>query len=185
MNVAVAGTGYVGLVVGACLAEAGNDVCCADLDEQTITQLNEGVVPIYEPGLEEIVRRNRTLGRLRFTSVGAAVRPAEVAIIAVETPSDEAGAIDVSQVLAVAEAIGRAMDRELVVAVKSTVPVGTSEQLAQIIAPLAPWPFHMCSNPEFLKEGSARRAPWQGSQNVKTFKGALFDGRGMMIVVCR
>jgi UDPglucose 6-dehydrogenase len=156
VNVAVIGTGYVGLVVGSCLAETGNDVCCADLDERKIASLNASAIPIYEPGLEEIVRRNRALGRLRFTTdLEAAIGGSEVAFIAVGTPPDEDGSADLSHVLAVADAIGRAMRREMVIAIKSTVPVGTSRLAAEAIAAHAQFAFHMCSNPEFLKEGAA------------------------------
>ncbi|MBM3885549.1 MAG: UDP-glucose/GDP-mannose dehydrogenase family protein [Gemmatimonadetes bacterium] len=156
MNVTVVGTGYVGLVVGACLAETGNDVVCADVDAGKIAGLNQDVLPIYEPGLEEYVSRNRIAGRLAFTiDVAAAIASAEVIFIAVGTPPDEDGSADLKHVLAVAEQIGRHAAREVVVVTKSTVPVGTAEKVAAAIQPHARVPFHMCSNPEFLKEGAA------------------------------
>jgi UDPglucose 6-dehydrogenase len=156
MNVTVVGTGYVGLVVGACLAETGNDVVCADVDAGKIEGLNRDVLPIYEPGLEEYVSRNRTAGRLTFTTdVAVAIASAEVIFIAVGTPPDEDGSADLTHVLAVAEQIGRHAAREVVVVTKSTVPVGTAEKVAAAIQPHARVPFHMCSNPEFLKEGAA------------------------------
>jgi len=156
VNVTVVGTGYVGLVVGACLAETGNDVVCADVDAGKIAGLNQDVLPIYEPGLEEYVSRNRIAGRLAFTiDVAAAIASAEVIFIAVGTPPDEDGSADLKHVLAVAEQIGRHAAREVVVVTKSTVPVGTAEKVAAAIQPHARVPFHMCSNPEFLKEGAA------------------------------
>jgi len=156
MNVTVVGTGYVGLVVGACLAETGNNVVCADVDAGKIDGLNRDVLPIYEPGLEEYVSRNRIAGRLTFTTdVAAAIATAEVIFIAVGTPPDEDGSADLKHVLAVAEQIGRHAAREVVVVTKSTVPVGTAEKVAAAIRPHVRVPFHMCSNPEFLKEGAA------------------------------
>lgn len=156
MKITVIGTGYVGLVVGACLAETGNDVTCADVDQAKVDGLKQNVLPIYEPGLEEYVERNQAAGRLGFTTdVPAAIGSAEVIFIAVGTPPDEDGSADLKHVLAVAEQIGRHAAREVVVVTKSTVPVGTAEKVAAAIAPLARHPFHMCSNPEFLKEGAA------------------------------
>ncbi len=156
MKVTVIGTGYVGLVVGACLAETGNEVICADLDQIKIDGLKRNVLPIYEPGLEEYVERNQSAGRLSFTTdSAAAIRDAEVIFIAVGTPPDEDGSADLKHVLAVAEQIGRHAAREVVVVTKSTVPVGTAEKVAAAIRPHATVPFHMCSNPEFLKEGAA------------------------------
>lgn len=156
MNITVIGTGYVGLVVGACLAETGNDVACADVDTKKIDGLKQNVLPIYEPGLEEYVERNQTAGRLTFTTdVAGAIRDAEVIFIAVGTPPDEDGSADLKHVLAVADSIGKHAAREVVVVTKSTVPVGTAEKVAAAIAPHAKVPFHMCSNPEFLKEGAA------------------------------
>jgi UDPglucose 6-dehydrogenase len=156
MKVAVVGTGYVGLVVGACLAETGNDVLCADVDEAKITGLKRNVLPIYEPGLEPLVSRNQRDGRLRFTTdVGDAVRHADVVCIAVHTPPDEDGSADLRHVLAVARTIGEHMDRPKVVVTKSTVPVGTAEKVRAEIARHTTVAFHVCSNPEFLKEGAA------------------------------
>ncbi len=156
MRITVVGTGYVGLVVGACLAETGNDVTCADVDAAKVEGLRKNVLPIYEPGLEEYVERNQGAGRLGFTTdVAAAIRTAEVVFIAVGTPPDEDGSADLKHVLAVAKEIGTHMTQELVVVTKSTVPVGTAAKVAAVIGPLAKHPFHMCSNPEFLKEGAA------------------------------
>lgn len=156
MKVAVVGTGYVGLVVGACLAETGNDVQCADVDEDKISRLKENDIPIYEPGLESLVVRNRRAGRLAFTTdVGAAVRAAEVVFIAVGTPPDEDGAADLQHVLSVATTIGENMNAAKVVITKSTVPVGTAELVRKAIAAKTECEFFVCSNPEFLKEGAA------------------------------
>ena len=156
MKIAVIGTGYVGLVVGACLAETGNDVTCADVDQGKIDGLKQNVLPIYEPGLDSLVERNQQQGRLHFTAdVPAAVATAEVVFIAVGTPPDEDGSADLRHVLNVAEVIGRHMTRELVVVTKSTVPVGTAAKVAAAVSKHARQPFHMCSNPEFLKEGAA------------------------------
>lgn len=156
MRITVVGTGYVGLVVGACLAETGSDVVCADIDEPKINGLKQNVLPIYEPGLEDLVERNQQQKRLTFTTdVGAAVKSAEVVFIAVGTPPDEDGSADLRHVLSVADAIGRNMSREMVIITKSTVPVGTARKVADAIAKNAKFPFHMCSNPEFLKEGAA------------------------------
>jgi len=156
MKVTVVGTGYVGLVVGACLAETGNDVTCADVDDAKVAGLKQNKLPIYEPGLEEYVERNQSAGRLTFTTdVGAAVASAEVIFIAVGTPPDEDGSADLKHVLDVARTIGQHAAREIVVITKSTVPVGTAEKVAEAIRPLVKHQFHMCSNPEFLKEGAA------------------------------
>ncbi|MCC7003936.1 MAG: UDP-glucose/GDP-mannose dehydrogenase family protein [Gemmatimonadaceae bacterium] len=156
MRITVIGSGYVGLVVGACLAETGNEVVCADVDAGKIAGLQKNVLPIYEPGLEEYVARNQGAGRLQFTTdVPASIARAEVIFIAVGTPPDEDGSADLKYVLAVAEQIGRHATQELVVVTKSTVPVGTAEKVAEAIRPHAKVPFHMCSNPEFLKEGAA------------------------------
>jgi UDPglucose 6-dehydrogenase len=156
VKITVIGTGYVGLVVGACLAETGNDVFCADVDAKKIDGLKQNILPIYEPGLEEYVERNQKDGRLSFTTdVAAAIRDAEVIFIAVGTPPDEDGSADLKHVLAVADSIGKHAAREVVVVTKSTVPVGTAEKVAAAIRPNAKVAFHMCSNPEFLKEGAA------------------------------
>jgi UDPglucose 6-dehydrogenase len=156
VNVAVVGTGYVGLVAGACLAETGNRVTCVDIDERKVADLRRGVIPIYEPGLEEIVRRNVGAGRLMFTTeLDGAVRDARVVFIAVGTPPDEDGSADLQHVLAVARGIGRAMAGETVVVTKSTVPVGTARRVREAIEAETDHPVHVCSNPEFLKEGDA------------------------------
>jgi UDPglucose 6-dehydrogenase len=156
MRVAVIGTGYVGLVVGACLAETGNDVICADIDEEKIARLNRGEIPIYEPGLEPLVERNLKEGRLRFTTdVGLAVRESDIIFIAVGTPPDEDGSADLQHVLAVARTIGENMNGEKIVITKSTVPVGTAGKVRATIEKYTTHRVHVCSNPEFLKEGAA------------------------------
>lgn len=156
MKISVIGTGYVGLVVGACLAETGNDVVCADVDASKIDALKQNVIPIYEPGLEALVERNQRQGRLTFTTdVGASVSASEVVFIAVGTPPDEDGSADLRHVLAVADVIGEHMSRESVIVTKSTVPVGTARKVHAVVSKKARHPFHMCSNPEFLKEGAA------------------------------
>jgi UDPglucose 6-dehydrogenase len=156
VNITVIGTGYVGLVLGACLAETGNPVTCADLDEPKIEGLTRNVLPIYEPGLDDYVERNQRQGRLRFTTdVAGAISTADVVFIAVGTPPDEDGSADLRHVLAVADQIGRHMSREVVIVTKSTVPVGTAAKVAAAVSKHATFPFHMCSNPEFLKEGAA------------------------------
>ncbi len=159
MQIAVVGTGYVGLVVGACLAETGNDVVCCDIDAAKIARLNAGEIPIYEPGLEPLVERNLEEGRMRFTTeVERGVAEAEIIFIAVGTPPGEDGSADLNHVLAVAETIGRNMPYggpEKVVITKSTVPVGTGGKVREAIRRHTSRPFHVCSNPEFLKEGAA------------------------------
>lgn len=156
MNISVIGTGYVGLVVGACLAETGNSVCCVDIDERKIDGLRKNVLPIYEPGLEPLVERNQKEGRLAFTTnLQDAVTSSEVVIIAVGTPPGEDGSADLKYVLEVASLIGQYMAREIVVVTKSTVPVGSSAKIAAAVAKHAKFQFHICSNPEFLKEGAA------------------------------
>jgi UDPglucose 6-dehydrogenase len=142
--------------VGACLAETGNDVVCADVDAGKIDALQRNVIPIYEPGLEQLVERNQRQERLAFTTdVSRAIAGAEVVFIAVGTPPDEDGSADLRHVLDVAREIGRHMTRELVVVTKSTVPVGTAAKVREAVAESARLPFHLCSNPEFLKEGAA------------------------------
>src|SRR5215217_6061184 len=156
VNITVIGTGYVGLVVGACLAETGNTVTCADVDAAKIDGLTKNILPIYEPGLDDYVERNQGQGRLSFTTeIPGALRTADVVFIAVGTPPDEDGSADLRHVLAVAEQIGKHMRRELVIVTKSTVPVGTASKVAAAVSRHAKLPFHMCSNPEFLKEGAA------------------------------
>ena len=156
MKVAVVGTGYVGLVVGACLAETGNEVICADVDASKIGLLQQNKLPIYEPGLEPMVVKNQRDGRLTFTTdVAQAVERAEVIFIAVGTPPDEDGSADLQHVLDVARTIGDHMNAPKLVVTKSTVPVGTAEKVRAEIAKRTSTPFHVCSNPEFLKEGAA------------------------------
>ena len=156
MNVTVIGTGYVGLVTGACLADAGNNVFCLDVDQKKIGLLNENKIPIFEPGLEPIVRRNREAGRLRFsTDVAASVAHAELQLIAVGTPPGEDGSADMQYVLAAAQAIAKHMTSRKVVATKSTVPVGTGDRIGEAMRKLTTREFAVVSNPEFLKEGAA------------------------------
>jgi UDPglucose 6-dehydrogenase len=156
VHITVIGSGYVGLVVGAGMAHSGHDVVCADIDEGKIERLNRGEIPIYEPGLEPLVAENLSQGRLTFTTdVPTAVTSAEVIFIAVGTPPDEDGSADLRHVLAVAETIGRAMNGEKVVITKSTVPVGTATRVREAIEAFTDYPVHVCSNPEFLKEGAA------------------------------
>ena len=156
MKIAVVGTGYVGLVVGACLSETGHDVICADIDQAKIDGLNNGKIPIYEPGLDKLVEHNLAEGRLTFTTeVERAVRDSYIIFIAVGTPPDEDGSADLKHVLAVAATIGRSMDGERIVITKSTVPVGTADLVRAAIEKETEHPVHVCSNPEFLKEGAA------------------------------
>jgi UDPglucose 6-dehydrogenase len=156
LNIGVVGTGYVGLVVGACLAENGNSVVCVDKDADKIARLQRGEIPIYEPGLNDLVPRNVTEERLEFTTdLPAAVRESEVIFIAVGTPQDEDGSADLSHVLAVAEGIGRAMNGYKILVNKSTVPVGTARKVREVVSALTSHPFAVVSNPEFLKEGTA------------------------------
>ena len=161
MKIAVVGTGYVGLVTGSCLADVGMDVTCVDVDAKKIANLHKGVLPIYEPGLDEIVERNVKAGRLKFTTtLRDAVEGAEAAFIAVGTPPGEDGSADLRYVLAVAKEIGEAMTDYLVVITKSTVPVGTAEKVRKELkkaleARKSDLPYDVASNPEFLKEGAA------------------------------
>jgi len=161
MRVCIFGTGYVGLVTGTCLAEVGHDVVCVDIDQAKVDGLNRGIIPIYEPGLEPMVKANHAAGRLRFTTdAGSGIAHGDVLFIAVGTPPDEDGSADLQYVLAVARTIGRHLARPAVVVDKSTVPVGTADkvraaiadELAQRGAAIA---FDVVSNPEFLKEGAA------------------------------
>lgn len=156
MRVGVIGTGYVGLVTGACLAESGNHVVCADRDPAKIEELRAGRSPLFEPGLAEILRENIAAGRLTFTTNTAeAVAGQNVVFVAVGTPPKADGAADLSSVEAVARAIGTALTGATIVVVKSTVPVGTGARVEAIIRESARHPFHVVSNPEFLKEGAA------------------------------
>jgi UDPglucose 6-dehydrogenase len=156
MKIAVVGTGYVGLVLGACLAETGNDVICVDKDEAKVRMLRKGRVPIYEPGLTELVQKNKAEGRLAFTTqLPRAVKASQIIFIAVGTPQGEDGSADLQHVLGVAREVGRAMDGYRVIVNKSTVPVGTAEKVRGIIRRETTHPFSVVSNPEFLKQGAA------------------------------
>lgn len=156
MKIGVVGTGYVGLVVGACLAENGNSVVCVDNDPAKIDALKRGELPIYEPGLEEMVPRNEAEERLRFTTdLPGAVRESDILFIAVGTPQDEDGSADLTHVLDVARGIGQAMNGYKIVITKSTVPVGTAAKVKAEIARHTQHPFAVVANPEFLKEGVA------------------------------
>jgi UDPglucose 6-dehydrogenase len=156
MKIAVVGTGYVGLVAGACLAESGNDVVCVDKDDAKIRTLRRGRMPLYEPGLEELVRRNRHEGRLSFAAtLPKAVRDAAIVFIAVGTPQGEDGSADLQHVLTVARDVARAMNGYKVIVTKSTVPVGTSARVREVIRRETTHPFSVVSNPEFLKQGAA------------------------------
>ena len=161
MNIAVVGTGYVGLVSGACFAEMGVNVTCVDVDRQKIERLLSGEIPIYEPGLDELVERNRRDGRLHFTTdLAECLSDVEIVFSAVGTPPDEDGSADLSYVLEVARTVGRNMDRYVLLVTKSTVPVGTSLKVKAVIEEElsrrgADIPFDVASNPEFLKEGAA------------------------------
>ena len=161
MRVAIFGTGYVGLVTGTCLAEVGHDVVCVDVDAAKVEGLKNGIIPIYEPGLEPMVKANHAAGRLHFTTdAAAAVAHGDIVFIAVGTPPDEDGSADLQYVLAVARTIGRHIERPTVVVDKSTVPVGTADKVreaiaAELAARGAEVAFDVVSNPEFLKEGDA------------------------------
>ncbi len=156
MKLCVVGTGYVGLVAGTCFAESGNDVICVDVDSEKVAALRRGEIPIYEPGLEELVRRNVAQDRLTFqTDLADAVLRSEICFIAVGTPEGQDGEADLGAVMAVAAGIGDAMDGYRVIVDKSTVPVGTATRVEQIVAARTAHPFDVVSNPEFLKEGAA------------------------------
>ena len=156
MKIAVIGTGYVGLVAGACLAENGNDVICVDKDKTKIETLEAGRMPIYEPGLEEMVRRNASEQRLTFTTnLKDAVRESEIVFIAVGTPQGEDGSADLQHVLGVAHEIGKAIQKYTIVVDKSTVPVGTAKKVRAAVASETTVEFSVVSNPEFLKQGAA------------------------------
>ena len=161
MKISMVGTGYVGLVTGTCFAEMGNDVICVDIDETKIEKLKKGIVPIYEPGLEAMVKENYERGTLHFTTdIKEALKKSDVIFIAVGTPQGEDGSADLQYVLKVAEQIGRHMTHPMIVVDKSTVPVGTADKVRAVIAEELQKrgieiPFHVVSNPEFLKEGSA------------------------------
>jgi len=156
VKLCVIGTGYVGLVAGTCFAESGNDVICVDVDKEKIDCLSKAKVPIYEPGLEELIRRNLGENRLSFTTdLPEAVRQSLICFLAVGTPQGDNGAADISAVMMVARGIAAAMDGYRVIVAKSTVPVGTADQLRDAVAAVTNHPFDIISNPEFLKEGAA------------------------------
>jgi UDPglucose 6-dehydrogenase len=158
MNICIVGVGYVGLVTGTCFAEFGNSVVCVDNNEEKIASLQGGIIPIYEPGLTEIVKRNQSAGRLTFTTdVGEAVAKSLAVFIAVGTPSDSGGTANLEYVYQVAETIGRLMQGYKIIVTKSTVPVGTGKEIRKIIKETQDKeiPFDVASNPEFLREGSA------------------------------
>jgi UDPglucose 6-dehydrogenase len=156
MQLAVVGTGYVGLVAGAGFADFGNDVACVDVDAAKISRLERGEVPIYEPGLDVLIAKNAKDGRLRFsTDVAGAIRGAEIVFIAVGTPPASDGSADLSAVFHVAETVAKNLNAFKVVATKSTVPVGTADRIKEIISGITSQPFGVASNPEFLKEGNA------------------------------
>jgi UDPglucose 6-dehydrogenase len=156
MKISVMGAGYVGLVAAACFADTGNDVSMVDIDERRIARLRSGKLPIFEPGLLEIVLRNAEAGRLTYTTeIGPSVAGAEVVILAVGTPSSPDGSVDMSWIDAVAEQVGRSLEGYTVVATKSTVPVGTSERITRILRSVSDASFDYVANPEFLKEGAA------------------------------
>ena len=156
MRIAIVGSGYVGLTTGACLAETGNDVICADIKEEKVEALNRGEIPFFEPGLEALVEQNLAAGRLTFTTdVARAVRESYIVFIAVGTPPGDDGSADLQHVVAAAMDIGRAMDGERIVITKSTVPVGTAPLVREAIEAETDHPVHVCANPEFLREGAA------------------------------
>jgi len=156
MKLGVIGTGYVGLVVGACFAESGNDVICVDVDEKKVRQLRRGIVPIYEPGLEELVRKNLKEKRLTFTTrLKDAVDEASVIFLALPTPANEDGSADLRYVLDVAAKIGKLMRKPRIIVTKSTVPVGTAEKIREVIRRETDIEFDVVANPEFLKQGAA------------------------------
>lgn len=156
MRICVIGTGYVGLVAGTCLADMGNDVICVDNDLEKLIKLNDGIVPIYEPGLEELIKANVTEGRLKFSSdLDNAVKQSLVCFIAVGTPQGQDGAANMQYVMDVAEGIGKSIDGYKVIVDKSTVPVGTADKVTEVIKKYYDGEFDVVSNPEFLKQGAA------------------------------
>lgn len=156
MKICVIGTGYVGLVAGTCLAEMGNDVICVDKDKKKLNKLKKGIIPIYEPGLEELIKSNVAEGRLTFTDdLNSAVKKSLVCFIAVGTPQHDDGSADLSAVYSVAEGIAKAMNEYKVIVDKSTVPVGTAEKLTELVKNNTKYEFDVVSNPEFLKQGAA------------------------------
>ena len=156
MKIAVVGTGYVGLVTGTCLADSGSDVTCLDIDEKKVSSLKEGNIPIYEPGLEELVERNARVGRLRFTTdTNEAVAAAEIVFLAVGTPPTASGAADLRAIWSVVSSIAPHLADDVIVITKSTVPVGTAAKIEHQLSEATRRVCHVASNPEFLKEGAA------------------------------
>ena len=156
MKIAVIGTGYVGLVAGTCFADSGNDVVCVDIDANKVKKLQSGEIPIYEPGLDDLVAKNEREKRLSFTTdLKSAVAGSEAVFIAVGTPEGESGDADLQYVLAAAREVGKALTGYTVIVDKSTVPVGTADKVREVIASQTKHPFDVVSNPEFLKEGAA------------------------------
>ena len=194
MKICVVGTGYVGLVVGVCMADLGFEVVCVDRDEDKIATLEAGRVPIYEPGLEAILRRATREGRLRFTTDGAAaIQGADVVYIAVGTPGLPDGSADIRGVLAVAALAGQNLRRRAAVIIKSTVPVGTADKVREAVGAHAAHPFDVVSNPEFLKEGAAIddflrpdrivvgcREPWAHQLMDHLYAGLVRSGRPIL-----
>ena len=159
MKLSVVGTGYVGLVQGACFADTGNDVICMDIDEKKIDNLKKGIIPIYEPGLEELVKKNAQEGRLEFTiSLKTAVQKSDIIFLCLPTPPSGDGSADLSHVLGVARQIAELANSEKIVVSKSTVPVGTVDKIKSILKKNSKYPIEVASNPEFLQEGSALQA---------------------------
>jgi len=156
MNIAVFGTGYVGLVAGACFSSSGNEVICVDINQDKVERLKKGEIPIYEPGLEKLVIDGVSQNKLTFTTdANVAVRNSEIIFIAVGTPQDDDGSADLTQVLNVSEEIARAMNGPKIVVTKSTVPVGTAKKISDVMVKHTKFSFDIVSNPEFLREGSA------------------------------
>lgn len=156
MKICIIGTGYVGLVTGTCLAEVGNEVVCIDVDGQKINQLKQGILPIYEPNLEPLVKSNYAKGRLQFsTSLAKEINQSEVTFLAVGTPPNEDGSADLQHVLEVAHQIAKVASKKIILGTKSTVPVGTGDKIENILKEHSKFPFIVFSNPEFLKEGNA------------------------------
>ena len=156
MKICIIGTGYVGLVAGACFAEMGNDVICVDNNLEKLANLKKGIIPIYEPGLEELIESNVKENRLSFTdNLDFSVKNSLICFIAVGTPQDEDGSADMQYVFKVAEDIGKSINSYKIIVDKSTVPVGTAEKVKEIIKSHTSQPFDVVSNPEFLKQGAA------------------------------